>query len=111
VAVGFVLLVGCGPHVEEEDDFVERQCEIWCDGVEPCEHLESSWTECFDECFESERWTEPCREDRAAYHDCLLALTCEELEERGELVLEGQSAEDLACYEESFAASYCVATR
>jgi len=107
VAVGLALLVGCGPHVEEEDDFVERQCEVWCDGLEPCEHHELSWSECFDDCSESSTWKDSCREDRAAYHDCLLALTCEELEDRTERAIAGEIS-SLVCWDEAVAASVCL---
>ncbi len=110
MAVGIALLVGCGPQVVEEDDFVERQCEVWCDGLEPCEHHELSWSECFDDCVTS-TWKDDCREKRATYQDCLLDLSCEELEDRTERVIAGQNSEELACYEESFASSFCRATR
>ena len=105
--VGFALLVGCGPHVEEEDDFVERRCQIWCDGLEPCEHDELTRTECFEGCVESERWTESCRDDRAAYHDCLLSLSCDELAERTEKGIAGEDVSGFACWDEAVESAVC----
>lgn len=102
------LLAGCGPHVVEEDNFIEERCGIWCDGLEPCEHRTLSRSECFSDCVESESWTDACREARAAYHDCLLEQSCEELEERtNEGVLGGEDLVNYACYDEMHEASVC----
>lgn len=102
------LLIGCSARViEEHDDFVEERCEIWCDGVSPCDFRDLSWEECFNSCVETEAWTESCLEPRAAYHDCLLRLSCAELEERTEAAIAGENGPHLACFEEDYEASIC----
>lgn len=101
------LLWGCGPKVEEEDDFVEQRCAAWCDETDSCEHSELTWDECFSDCFESESWTDECREPRAVYLDCLGSLSCEELEARVEAVLNGEELPTDACEEEAFEAAAC----
>lgn len=101
------LLVGCGPRVEVRDDFIEQECADWCDGVTSCPGYPLSRDECFDTCVNDDPWTEPCREPQAAYFDCLLGLSCEELDERTQAALAAEDLSAYACYDESYEASVC----
>lgn len=104
--LALVLLLGCGPRVVEDNtDFIEERCEIWCDGS--CEHTGLTWAECFDDCTESPSWTENCLEDRAVYHECILELSCSERAELAERGIAGENGPEDACYEELHEASIC----
>jgi len=102
-----VLLLGCGPHVQEQDGFIEQECTEWCDGVTDCPNSSLSWDECFDDCVDSPSWTESCRDPRAAYLGCLRDLSCEDLDERTQAAQAGEDLASYACYEESYAAAVC----
>ena len=102
-----VLVLGCGPRVEENDDFIEQECAAWCDGATSCEGYPLSRDECFDICVNDNPWTDGCREPQAAYFDCLLGLSCEERDQRHEAAVAAEDLSGYACYEESYEASTC----
>lgn len=104
------LLLGCGPRVKEDnDDFIEQECRNYCDGVDPCDlgEWEQTWDECFSSCIDSQVWSDSCLEPRAEYNDCLLSLTCEELEDYQNGIVAGEDLSGHICGDALYEASVC----
>lgn len=102
-----VLVAGCGPAVEEDDDFIERQCTQSCDRIDACGR---GFGDCQDVCTELTLWEpESCEEVTAEYLQCLRDLTCEDMAARADAVEnEERPLPTLPCDEEMFAASICA---
>lgn len=100
------LLAGCGPVVEEDDNFIEEQCTLNCDRLDECGRRSDI---CMDACSDLYTWEpESCEEVTAEYLLCLRELTCEELTERRESVENGEASSDLPCDKESVVAAVCA---
>lgn len=107
----FVLLVGCGPYVEDaevDESLIERECSATCSRLEECSLESREHSECVSGCVASTAWKEGCVEIRSDFMHCLRGSECDELESRADAVLSSDgNLEEEVCYEESLASSIC----